>query len=150
MLRIARFAFAMAALLGAAATLAQATAYPNKPVKIIVTFTTGGAADFTARVIGDQLSRIWNQQVVVENKPGGATIIATEAVAKSKPDGYTLAQAPISVFRFPHMVKTNFDPIRDLTWIINTTGYTFGVTVRADGTLFITDSYNDRILKIVR
>ncbi|MCX7152498.1 MAG: tripartite tricarboxylate transporter substrate binding protein [Proteobacteria bacterium] len=122
MLRIARFAFAMAALLGAAATLAQATAYPNKPVKIIVTFTTGGAADFTARVIGDQLSRIWNQQVVVENRIGAGGSIGVEQVFRSPPDGYTLLLASnthaINQAMFPNL---SFDLVKDFVPVMLTT-----------------------------
>ena len=122
MLRIARFAFAMAALLGAAATLAQATAYPNKPVKIIVTFTTGGAADFTARGIGDQLSRIWNQQVVVENRIGAGGSIGVEQVFRSPPDGYTLLLASnthaINQAMFPNL---SFDLVKDFVPVMLTT-----------------------------
>ena len=122
MLRIARFAFAMAALLGAAATLAQATAYPNKPVKIIVTFTTGGAADFTARVIGDQLSRIWNQQVVVENRIGAGGSIGVEQVFRSPPDGYTLLLASnthaINQAMFPNL---SYDLVKDFVPVMLTT-----------------------------
>lgn len=122
MLRIARFAFAMVALLGAAATLAQATAYPNKPVKIIVTFTTGGAADFTARVIGDQLSRIWNQQVVVENRIGAGGSIGVEQVFRSPPDGYTLLLASnthaINQAMFPNL---SFDLVKDFVPVMLTT-----------------------------
>ena len=93
MLRFTRLAFAICALLGAAAALAQGAVYPSRPVKIIVTFTTGGAADFSARVIGDQLSRIWNQPVVVENRIGAGGSIGVEQVFRSAPDGYTLLLA---------------------------------------------------------
>ncbi len=122
MLRTARFVFAMAALLGAAVALAQGAAYPNKPVKIIVTFTTGGAADFTARVIGDQLSRIWNQQVVVENRIGAGGSIGVEQVFRSPPDGYTLLLASnthaINQAMFPNL---SFDLVKDFVPVMLTT-----------------------------
>jgi tripartite-type tricarboxylate transporter receptor subunit TctC len=62
--------------------------------------------------------------------------MGAQALAQgAKPDGYTIAQMPITVFRLPHMMKANFDPMQDFTWIIHLTGYTFGVVVRADSPL---------------
>ena len=92
MIRFARLVMAVCVLLGASAASAQG-GFPSKPVKIIVTFTTGGAADFSARVIGDQLSRMWNQQVIVENRIGAGGSIGVEQVYRSPADGYTLLLA---------------------------------------------------------
>ena len=75
--------------LGCAAP-ASAQTYPTKPVRVIVTFTVGGAADLTARLIGDRLGELWKQQVVVENRIGAGGRIGVEAVHRSAPDGYTL------------------------------------------------------------
>jgi tripartite-type tricarboxylate transporter receptor subunit TctC len=70
---------------------------------------------------------------VIENKPGAAGTIGPAWMARNgKPDGYVVAQMPITVFRMPHMTKTDFDPLADFTWILHLTGYTFGVVVRAD------------------
>ena len=69
---------------------AGAQNFPNKPVKVIVTFTVGGAADLTARLIGDRLAAQWKQQVVVENRIGAGGRIGVEAVHKAPADGYTL------------------------------------------------------------
>ena len=73
--------------------LAQPAPYPSQPVKLMVTFTPGGAADLTARIIGEHLSRMWNQQVVVDNKIGAGGSIGVEQVFHAKPDGYTLLLA---------------------------------------------------------
>jgi len=72
------------------AASAAAQSFPAKPVRIIVTFTVGGAADLTGRLLGDKLGEIWKQQVVVENRIGAGGRIGAEAVLKSPADGYTL------------------------------------------------------------
>jgi tripartite-type tricarboxylate transporter receptor subunit TctC len=77
------------ALVFAASGVAAQT-YPNKPVRVIVTFTVGGAADLTGRLIGDKLGELWKQQVVIENRIGAGGRIGAEAVLKSPADGYTL------------------------------------------------------------
>jgi tripartite-type tricarboxylate transporter receptor subunit TctC len=84
--RLARAAAAVFAVLaGAGAAIAQT--YPVKPVRLIVPFAPGGATDILARLIGQKLTESWGQQVVVENRPGGGTIIGTEMVAKWTADG---------------------------------------------------------------
>src|SRR6266516_631485 len=79
--------FAVACL--ATGVFAQ-TAYPTKPVKIIVPYSAGGPADIYARFIGDRLQKTLGQPFVIENRPGAGAIIGTDVVAKSSPDGYTL------------------------------------------------------------
>ena len=70
---------------------------------------------------------------MIENRPGGSgTLAPGQMAATAKPDGYTIAQIPITIFRFPFMAKTTFDPSADFTYIIGVSGYTFGVVVRAD------------------
>ena len=84
---------------GTASALAQ-TAYPNKPIRLVVGFAPGGAADYVARSVGDALGRALGQPVVIENKAGAGSSIAADLVAKSPPDGYTLliaSPAAISV-----------------------------------------------------
>lgn len=80
--------------LGAAAlTLSRAqaqTSYPTRPVRLIIPFPPGQAGDIVARLVADELSRRWPERVVVENRPGGAAVVGTEAVARATPDGYTL------------------------------------------------------------
>ena len=85
-------------VLGAAAVFAASGAgaqspadkYPDKPIKIIVPFAPGGSTDILARVIGQKMTENWGQPVIVETRPGAATVIGTQAAAKAEPDGYTL------------------------------------------------------------
>jgi hypothetical protein len=70
--------------------IAHAQTYPTKPVRIIVPFAAGGNTDFTARAIAERLTPVFKQQVIVDNRPGGATNIGSEAVARAAPDGYTI------------------------------------------------------------
>jgi tripartite-type tricarboxylate transporter receptor subunit TctC len=80
----------LAVLALAAAAHATAQSYPAKPVRIIVTFAPGGAGDITGRIVGDKLSELWKQPVVIENRVGGGGRIGVEAVHRAEPDGYTL------------------------------------------------------------
>ena len=70
--------------------LAQSQTFPNKPVKLVVGFPPGGMADIVARELGERLSIVWKQSVIIENKPGASGTIAADAVAKANPDGYSL------------------------------------------------------------
>ena len=100
----------------------QSSVYPSQPVKFIVTFTPGGAADLTARIIGDYLSRLWGQQVVVENKIGAGGSIGVEQVFRAKPDGYKLLLASNThainqalYSNLPFDLKKDFFPVASLT-----------------------------------
>jgi tripartite-type tricarboxylate transporter receptor subunit TctC len=79
-----------AAALPAVSRFARAQAYPTRPVRIVVGFAPGGGVDITARLIGQWLSERLGQQFIIENRPGAGTNIATEAVVRAPPDGYTL------------------------------------------------------------
>jgi tripartite-type tricarboxylate transporter receptor subunit TctC len=96
-------------------TQAQASAYPTRFVRLIVPFPPGGGTDAIARVVSAKLSAIWGQQMVVENKGGGATSIGTDTVAKADPDGYTvlLQSVPLAVNKFL-FATLPFDPVADL------------------------------------
>ncbi len=95
-------------------------------------FGPGGVADVTARILADKLTEKLGQQVVVDNKPGAAGTLGAAAMVGASPEGYVLTQVPISVLRLPHMEKTPYDPLTDLTYIAGISGYTFGVVVRSD------------------
>ena len=85
--------------------------YPERPIKIIVPFAPGGGTDLVARTIGQSMSEDLRQPIVIENKPGGSTIIGTEALAKSAPDGYTLVIAT-----FAHAVNPSLPPLHGVLW----------------------------------
>ena len=108
---------ALAVLAGVSAANAQT--YPVKPVRLIVPFAPGGATDILARLIGQKLAEAWGQQVVVENRPGGGTVIGTDLVAKALPDGYTLLMVSTSTVTAPTLLsKLPYDTLRDLAPII--------------------------------
>src|SRR4051794_8148677 len=113
-------AFARRILLFLLATAAMplpalAQAWPSKPVRIVVAYPPGGGIDVMARQIAERLNAAWGQPVVVENKPGANTILATDSVAKSAPDGYSVLMTTDATFSInPHLyAKLPYDPQRD-------------------------------------
>ena len=121
---------------GAAAVLphaaVRAQSFPARPISIYVAFPAGGPTDQFFRALAESASKVLGQSVIVENKPGAGGTLAPIAAKNAKPDGYVVSQMPLGVFRVPHMQKApQFDPIKDFTYIINLTGYTFGLAVPA-------------------
>ncbi len=99
-------------------------AYPSKSVRLIVPFAAGGSTDIVARTLAPRLTEMWGQTVVVDNRPGGSTVIGTEIVAKSPPDGLTLFVTPAPFTIVPSLMKKlPYDPQKDFEPItlINTT-----------------------------
>ena len=121
---------------GAAAALAstgaQAQTFPGKPIKLLVAFPAGGPTDITMRVLAENASKILGQPVVVENRPGAGGTLPAQALQTVQPDGYTVAQIPLGVFRMPYTTKISWDPVKDISYVINVTGYAFGLVVPAD------------------
>ena len=123
----------LAACLACLASVVTAQEFPSRPITLIVAFPAGGPTDLSMRAFAEAASRQLKVPVLVENRPGGGGTLGPGAMAQTaRPDGYTLSQMPLGMFRVPHMQKVAFDPIRDFSYIINLTGYTFGVVVRAD------------------
>ena len=99
--------------------IAQSKVWPDKPVKLIVGFPPGGGSDAVARVIAINLSQMWGQQVIIDNRGGAAGIIAADLVAKSAPDGYTLGLAHVNAMsiipalgqKMSYNAATDFTPI---------------------------------------
>jgi len=118
---VGRSAVTAVLLLAAGSVAAQgASNYPTKPIRYIVGYTPGGTADMLARAVGQKLTEAWGQQVIVENRPGGGTNIATEIAAKSPPDGHTLFMPTVANAINPTLYpKLTYDPIKDFTYIIN-------------------------------
>ena len=119
--------------IAAFATAAEAQQFPTRPVTLIVPWPAGGSTDIGMRALAAATEKHLGQSIVIENKPGAAgTIGPANMAASARPDGYTVAQLPITVFRIPFIQKTSFDPAKDFTYIVHVTGYTFGVVVKAD------------------
>jgi tripartite-type tricarboxylate transporter receptor subunit TctC len=97
-----------------ACSYANAQTYPAKPVRLLVPFPPGGGTDYTTRLISQKLSEMWGQPVIVENRPGASTTIASEIVAKAAPDGYTLIMASTNHTINPSLyTRIPYDTIRD-------------------------------------
>ena len=110
--------FALAAAL-LVALPAAAQNYPVRPVRVIVPFAAGGNTDITARAIGARLSEVFGQQIVVENRPGGATNIGTELVAKAPADGYTILMGgATNAINMSTQAKPPYDTLRDFAPVI--------------------------------
>ena len=123
------------ALLGsllAAPALAQAqSAFPARPISLIVPFPPGGTTDVVMRALAEGASRHLPQQVIVDNKPGAANTLGAATVARARPDGYLLTQLPASAIRVQLLQKLPYDSLRDFTPVVSVTGYTFMVVAKA-------------------
>ena len=109
MMRLPTLGFALAI----AATAAAQPAYPNKPIRFITPYAPGGSTTLMARLVGQKLTERWGQPVIVENRPGGNTIIGTEAAAKAPPDGYTILLVASTHVILSNLTSTSYDPIKD-------------------------------------
>ncbi|MET3514847.1 tripartite-type tricarboxylate transporter receptor subunit TctC [Pseudacidovorax sp. 1753] len=126
----------MLAALGTAALSAQAQqatrAFPEKPIRLVIAFPAGGPTDITMRQLAENASKVLGQPVIIDNKPGAGGTLPAQQLQTVQPDGYTLAQIPLGVFRLGYTTKINWDPIKDISYVLNVTGYAFGIVVPAD------------------
>lgn len=113
----------------------HAQSFPVKPIKLVIAFPAGGPTDITMRQLADNAGKILGQPVVVENKPGAGGTLPAQQLQTVPADGYTLAQIPLGVFRLPYTTKISWDPVKDINYVINVTGYAFGIVVPADSPL---------------
>lgn len=112
-------AAAVIAALSLASGTAQAQTYPIKPIRLVAPFAPGGSTDILARLVAQKLTEAWGQQVNVDNRAGGGSVIGTDIVAKSAPDGYTLVMTSTSTATAPSLVrKLPYDTLRDLAPVI--------------------------------
>jgi len=103
---------AIAIAIAANSAWAQAN-YPSRPIRIISPYAPGGGNTIMARMVAHKLTEAWGQQVIVDNRPGGNTIIGTELTARATPDGYTFMLAGSGHVLTPLLLKTPYDPIKD-------------------------------------
>ena len=113
-----KIAALLSVLLASLAPPGQAQQYPARPVRIVVPFAPGGGSDFIARFMAQRLTESLGAQVIVENKPGAGGVLGIEVGVKSAPDGYTLTLIASSYTVNPSIYKLNFDPVADITPVI--------------------------------
>jgi tripartite-type tricarboxylate transporter receptor subunit TctC len=110
----------------------RAQTFPTRPITLYCAFPPGGSADEVLSTLAASASKILGQRVIIEHKPGARAAAAAIEVKQAPPDGYTLAQMPITVFRVQHLQKTpQLDALRDFTYIIRVAGFAFGFVVPA-------------------
>jgi tripartite-type tricarboxylate transporter receptor subunit TctC len=115
-------ALALAVATVAVTAFAQAGAYPERPIRIIVPFPAGDGIDLQARVIGQQLTERWNQRVIVDNRPGAGTLIATEIATRASPDGYNVLLVTTTFTINPSLhPKVPYHPEKDFAPLVQTT-----------------------------
>lgn len=114
---VLRAFIAAAAVFASSASFVHAQSYPTRPVRLIIPFSPGGAADVPGRIIAERLTQAMGQQVVVENRPGAGSTIGSEAAARAAPDGYTLFMISNTHFvgAALHRQRIKFDPLNDYT-----------------------------------
>jgi tripartite-type tricarboxylate transporter receptor subunit TctC len=133
MLRWARLAASAAVAFGAMLSLAAAQDFPSRPVTLIVPYAAGGTTDIGLRALAAATEKHLGQSITIENRPGVGGVLGPMQMAQgSKPDGHTIAQIPITVFRYPFTAKTTLDPLKDFSYILSLSGYTFGVVVKTE------------------
>ena len=133
-MRRRRFAaLAGASVLAAPALVrGQAGWKAEKPITIYNPFAAGGGTDIHIRLMGETAGPRLGQPILVDSRPGAAGTLAPALLLNAKPDGHQLACMSINSLRYPHYQQTNWNPIRDFTYIIGLSGYTIGIVVRAD------------------
>src|SRR5262249_49974775 len=113
--------FVLAAAIAVLASAASAQTYPARPIRLLVSFPPGGAADIVARLVAQPLAARLGQPVVVENRPGSNGNLAGELAARATPDGYTLLLGPSALFGInPHLYgRMSIDPLKELLPIVS-------------------------------
>lgn len=125
--RALAWGLALAASTGSA--LASTAAWPSRPVQLIVPWPAGGATDLTLRVLCEEAEPLLGQPIVVINRPGAAGTQVAPLLKAAEPDGHTIGQVPITVYRHALMHHVPWDPVADLSPIVQVSGTTFGVLV---------------------
>lgn len=106
--------------------------FPTRPITLVVGLAAGGGTDVQVRALANAASRELGQPVVVVNRVGAAATLGPAQMAKTAaPDGYTLAVLPATIFRMPHVQKVDYDPIKDFTYLLKVTPYSYAISVPA-------------------
>ena len=117
---------AMAGTLAGMPALAWADdSFPRRAIKLVVAFPAGGPTDITMRQLAENASKILGQPIIVENRPGASGSLPASQLQSTPADGYTIAQLPMSVMRLPFTTGLKWNPVEDLSYILNVTGYAF-------------------------
>ena len=124
-----------ATLLGVPARTPRASSFPSRPITLWVPWPAGGATDISLRLLAELAGNVLGQRVLVENRGGAGGTLVMPVLQQAEPDGYTIAQLPQPIFRAPHTQKVLWDPIRDVTPILQISGTTFGVLVNATSSI---------------
>ncbi len=129
-------------LVTASHALAQSDAFPNRPIKLMVGFSPGGSSDTVARVLVPRLSELLKQSVVVDNKPGAGGNIASDALIKAAPDGYTIMLGTIgSLAVNQHLAKLAYNPVTDMAALSLAVTFTNVLVVNANSPIRSFDDY---------
>ena len=123
---------AWAAGVGAIQAAEPVSTFPSRAITLIVPWPAGGATDVTMRILAELAGKQLGQSIVVENRPGAAGTFVGPALRGATPDGYTLGQLPLTLYRFPFQQKVAWDPLRDIVPVIQISGVTFGIVVPAE------------------
>jgi tripartite-type tricarboxylate transporter receptor subunit TctC len=133
MVVLQRLALAALSLVAFASPAALGQGFPSRPITLIVPWPAGGSTDTHLRKLAELAGKNLGQPIIVENKPGAAGMLGPSNMARSAaPDGYTLSQLHVGALRQPHLQKVDWDPLKDFTYIIGVSGYTFGMVVKVD------------------
>lgn len=106
-------------------------AWPQRPIQMIVPWPAGGATDLTLRILNEEVEPLLGQRVVVVNRPGAAGTLVAPLLKAAEPDGYTIGQIPVTVYRHALMNRVDWNPVTDLAPILQVSGTTFGLLVPA-------------------
>jgi tripartite-type tricarboxylate transporter receptor subunit TctC len=118
-------------LAGQARAQSAKPAWPQRPIQLIVPWPAGGATDLTLRILNEEAEPLLGQRITVLNRPGAAGTLVAPLLKAAEPDGYTIGQIPITVYRHALMNRVAWDPVNDLAPILQVSGTTFGLLVPA-------------------
>jgi tripartite-type tricarboxylate transporter receptor subunit TctC len=124
-------------------SIGTAQAFPASPIRLICPWPAGGPTDSVMRTLADSAGKALGGTVLIENKPGAGSTLGFDELANSRADGYTLSQMHVGAARQPQLQKTQFDPLKDFTYIACLANFTFGLVVRGDSRLRSVKDYVD-------